>query len=333
MSRLHANRALWPIGAIVSLAFVYVAVRDVDLRSSWQVLTSGRYWLLAPALGVLALGLFLRALRWRSVFVDEHRPPLAPVVDAMLIGYLFNSVLPARAGEAARVVALGQRTRSSRAEVLATVVAERVLDVLALLALLIATAPFVPESTWMGRAVATGAAVFVLLALLFVALALYGERPIELVLRPLSLVPGISRPRLREVAANAVRGLGVFGQPRVALRAGVLTVASWLVIAAAFWLCFGAVRVDASFNAALLVVVATNLSQILPAGPAGIGVFEGVTVLVLAPFDVDRSHALSYAVVAHALNVLPVIVLGYVAIHRHTRALRWARSPAPSRVA
>ena len=333
MRGLHVRRGLWVLGAVVSLAFAYVAVRDLDLDLFWETLSAARYWLLVPSVAVLGLGLYLRALRWRAVFADERRPPLAPVADAMLIGYLFNTVLPARAGEAARVVALTQRTRSSRVEVVATVVAERVLDVLALLTLLFASAAVAPDSTWLGRAVVAGAAIFVVVTALFVALALYGERPVEILLRPLVVLPRVSRSRLRTVAANAVRGLGVFRDPKAALRAGALTLGSWIVIAVSFWLCLVAVRVEAGLDAALLVVVAVNLSLVVPSGPAGIGVFEGATVLALAPFGVDRSQALSYAVVVHALNVLPVIVAGYVAVHRHTRALRSTRSVASSRIA
>jgi hypothetical protein len=52
------------------------------------------------------------------------------------------------------------------------------------------------------------------------------------------------------------------------------------------------------------------------------GVFEAAAVLTLAPFRVDRSQALAYAVVVHVVNVLPVILVGYVALHRHVRAAR-----------
>jgi uncharacterized membrane protein YbhN (UPF0104 family) len=61
---------------------------------------------------------------------------------------------------------------------------------------------------------------------------------------------------------------------------------------------------------------------IVPSGPAGIGVFEAATLVALLPYDVDRSSALSYALVLHAINSIPFIVFGYLAFHYHTVAVR-----------
>lgn len=312
-------------GLAVSFLFVYIAVRDVDLHSFWSTLVQGNYWLLLPALVVLAFAIYLRAVRWRVLFACEPRPPLAAVTSSLLIGYLFNSILPARAGEAARVLALNQRAGTSRFEALGTVVAERVLDVLTLLALFLLAIPFIPEATWMRRAATVGGGAFVLLTVLLIVVAFYGERPVRLVLRPLTVFPNVSSARVERAAKNLVQGLAVFRFRRIAVRALALTVASWLVIAFSFWLCMLSVRLDAGLDAALVVVIAVNLAMILPSGPAGLGVFEAAAVLTLSSFGIDRSHALSYAVVVHTLNVLPLVVVGFVALHRHTLVLRRSR--------
>jgi len=321
-------RSLLPwLGLAISFTFVYVALRDVDFRGFWRTLAGGNYWLLVPAAILLAFAIYLRALRWRVLFVREPRPPLAAVTSALLIGYLFNSILPVRAGEAARVLALNQRARTSRFEALATVVAERLLDVLVLLALLLTSTPFISESTWLRRAAALGGGAFVLLTLFLVLVAFYGKRPVRFALRPLGALPNVSAARIDNAADNLVQGLAVFRRPGLVLRAVVLTTLSWLVIAFSFWLCMLAVRLDTGLDAALLVVIAVNLAMILPSAPAGLGVFEAATVLTLTRFGIDRSQGLSYAVVVHALNFFPIIVAGYVALHRHTLALRRARRP------
>ena len=312
-------------GLAISVLFVYLSVRNLDFEGFWTALRSGDYWLLLPAATVLAVAIYLRAVRWRVLFAGRSRPPLDAVTSALLIGYLFNSILPARAGEAARVVALNQRAGTSRSEALATVVAERVLDVLVLLALLLVSTPFVPEATWLQGAAVLGGVVFLVLALLLVLFAFYGERPARLAMRPLAALPHVSPAHIERAARNLVRGLVVFRQPGLALQAVVLTATSWLVIAFSFWLCLRAVQLENGLDAALLVVIAVNLAMILPSGPAGLGVFEAATVLALSPFGVDRAHALSYAVVVHVLNVIPLILVGYVALHWHARAISRSR--------
>lgn len=174
----------------------------------------------------------------------------------------------------------------------------------------------------MRRAALAGGGALLCLLVALVVFAFYGERPLRFALRPLLRISAVTPAHLDRAAANLVRGFAVFRLPWVALRAVALTAASWLVIAFSFWLCMVAMHVDAGIDAALLVVVAVNLAMILPSGPAGVGVFEAATVLVLAPFGVDRSDALSYAIVVHGLNFAPLIVVGYLALVEHMRAVR-----------
>jgi glycosyltransferase 2 family protein len=309
-------------GIAVSIIFAYLAVRDIDAAALGDGLRRTNVWTLVPAGLVLAVAVVLRAIRWRILLSPPYRPSTRVVTGTLVICYFFNTILPARAGEAARVVLLKQRAGTPRFEAAGTIGAERALDVLVLLALFFASAPFVPRTDWLGRALALGAAGFVVLSVLVVAFALYGQRPARLLLRPLTLLPGISRERTETGAANLVGGFSLFRRPRIALLATWLTAVSWLLIAFSFWLVMLGFDLGVGFEAGLLVVVATNLALILPSGPAAIGVFEAATIVALATFGVDRTVALSYGIVVHALNALPYIPAGYIALHYHAAAVR-----------
>jgi uncharacterized protein (TIRG00374 family) len=322
MRRLKASGALTALSLIVSAVFAYFALRNVDFGGVRTAFAQSDYRVVVPALFVLALAVFLRALRWKVLFPPGHRPSTGVVTNAMLIGYFFNTTLPARAGEAARVVALNQRGSASRFQALGTVVAERTIDVLALLAILFAVAPFLPHADWLPRSLEAGAVIFVALLATIALFALRGRRLARLLLRPLAALPGVSRGRTETGARNLLNGFVLFRDPRVAIPVCALTTASWLLIAVSYWLVLRAFDLDLGFEAGLLVVVATNLALIIPSGPAAIGVFEAATVAALAPFHVDRTSALSYAILLHALNALPFIAVGYIALHQHAAALR-----------
>jgi uncharacterized protein (TIRG00374 family) len=317
MKRPTARVVLMWGGIVVSLLFIYLTFRGTDFGALRAALGRSNYWLLVPALVVLGAAIVLRAIRWRFLISREHRPSTADVTRALLVGYLFNSILPARAGEAVRVVFLRQRAGTPKFEALGTVIAERAIDVLALLVLLFFAAPVVPSTDWLPRVVALGAVLFVVITVILVAFAFYGERPARLLLRPLGLLPRMSRDRIELAAANLMRGLSAFRSPAVAFPAFALTAASWLLIAFASWICMRGFDLRLGFSAAVLVVVAINLAMILPSGPAGIGVFEAATLTALRPFDVDRTQALSYALVLHGLNVVPFIVAGYLVLQHH----------------
>jgi uncharacterized protein (TIRG00374 family) len=322
MKRPRLSTLLTWAGLLVSLLFTYLAFRGIDFGALRRAFVDSEYWMLGPALLVLAVAIGLRAVRWRILFSPGARPPLGIVTNALMIGYLFNTILPARAGEAARVLALRQGAGTPRFEGLGTVVAERALDVLALLVFFFAVAPSLPGAAWLPGALILGAVMFVSIAVAFVAFALYGERPARLLLRPLALLPRMSQERRDLAAVNLVRGFAVFRQPSIAVPAFALTFVSWLLIAVAFWLCMDGFDLGVGLPAGIFVVVAVNLALIVPSGPAGIGVFEAATLVALLPYDVERSNALSYALVLHAINSIPFVVFGYLALHHHTIAVR-----------
>ncbi len=319
-------------GIAVSAAFGYLAVRDVDWGRFRDAIADGDLRWLLPAAAVLAVGILLRALRWQLLFARETRPPLGPTLRALLVGTFFNIVFPGRAGEAIRVVYLHEETRTSRVEALGTAVTERVYDVVVLLVLLFATMPWLPDAAWLRRALLAAAVVAGCVLLAVLVLVRWQSRGLLFLLRPLRRLPGVSEPRIEETARNLFVGLVAMRRAAVAVPALALSIVSILVIAASFWLTMQALRLELPFSAAVLVMVATNLAMVTPSSPAAVGVFEAATLAALHPFGVDASHGLSYAVVLHALNVLPFVAIGLVLVQRHALriARRGGRAPEPA---
>jgi uncharacterized membrane protein YbhN (UPF0104 family) len=77
-----------------------------------------------------------------------------------------------------------------------------------------------------------------------------------------------------------------------------------------FWILTNAFDLDLPLVAGTVVVVAINLSLVLPSSPAALGVFEAATVVALRAFDVPQAEALSFALVLHLLNFVPFLVIG-----------------------
>ena len=124
---------LFGVTVLLAAVFTYLAVRGVNWHKAWRALERCDAWWLVPAMVAFTVQTVLRGMRWRSLFAPGRRPPRRPVMAATMIGYLFNNIMPARAGEAARVVALSQSTTAPAAEIVGTVVVERAYDVLSIL--------------------------------------------------------------------------------------------------------------------------------------------------------------------------------------------------------
>jgi uncharacterized protein (TIRG00374 family) len=312
-SRRGLRPLLFAAGLVVTAACTYLAVRGVKLDDALDALADSDLRWLVPTSIVLGFALWLRVLRWWVLFDPSSRPPLRAVGHAAFVGYFFNNILPARAGEAARVLALYSRARTPRAETIGTVVIERVFDLLALLFLLFASYPLLPEISWLKAAALFGIAVVTGLVAVIFLLVRYDDRAVRWLLSPLRRLPGAhTGARVERAVVNATRGLVALREPRVALRGMALTIASWVTLGFSFWILMAAFDLDLPVVAGMLVVVAINLSLVLPSSPAALGVFEAATVVALRAFDVPQAEALSYALVLHLLNFLPFLVIGAV---------------------
>ncbi|MFN2470697.1 MAG: lysylphosphatidylglycerol synthase transmembrane domain-containing protein [Gaiellaceae bacterium] len=312
------RRALRPLLVAAGLAgsalFLYLALRDVDFDAFWRALRESSWAWLVPALGALAGSVALRVARWRYLFDPAARPPVRAATRALLVGELLNSFLPLRAGEVARVVVLHRDTGASRAQAAGTLVAERLLDTLALLVLLFVTVPFIPEVTWLRTATVLLAVAALALVGTVVVLRLYGERPLAVILRPFGRLLRFSPERTAAAAARLLSGGRAFRELRAGALAFALSVVIWLGVALSFWLAMRAVHLELGFGAALLVAVATTFALVIPSLPSAVGVFEAATLVSLQPYGVDDARALACAVVLHVLSFAPFIAAGLVAL-------------------
>jgi glycosyltransferase 2 family protein len=300
---------------VLAVLFTYLAVRGVKWHDAWLAIERCNVWWLIPAMVVFAAQILMRAMRWRSLFAHRRRPGVRPILSATMIGYLFNNIMPARAGEAARVVALTQRTSTPTAEIVGTVIVERAYDVLSLLIIFFCASPWLPHQSWFGTAAVLAGIAAAGLAVLIWVLAVHGDRPLRVIVRPLGRLPGLSVDRVEREAAALAEGLSGLREHRVALEALMWSLAAWLSSALWAWLVLLAFEPSSGFGAGVMVTVVIGLAMIIPSPPAAVGVFEAAGVLALHAYHVSQSAALPYALVLHVSNFVPLVLVGVVTLH------------------
>jgi uncharacterized protein (TIRG00374 family) len=306
-------------GAAISAVFTYLAVRTIDFDVFREGLTESNYWWLVPAFVVLLVGMAIRAVRWQLLFPPKARPPLGAIFRALVVGQFLNSILPARSGEAGRIIFLHREVRTSRAQAAGTAITERVFDVVGLLLLFFVFVPLFPEIDWVRRAAVAALVIGLMVLGAVVVLTVFGVRAVRLLFVPVGRLRWIDASRAETIASSLTQGLAAMHRPAMALIAFGLTTVSWLVFALAFWLVAIGFDLDIGYVGGLLVVVTTSLVLVVPALPGAIGTFEAATVVGLRAYGVNDSEALAYAVVLHALNLFPFIVIGYLVLHGHVR--------------
>ncbi len=305
------------LGLIMAAGLVWLAFRHEDLAVVWQSITHVR---IVPLVGAVALAtstFALRVPRWRLLLGrrGDSTLPDSSLWHAIAIGFTANNVLPARAGEVLRVVAVNRLARIPFATGLSSVAVERVLDALVALGLFgvgLMAAHFPSAVTIGGKpvaAVATRLGIICLVALALAVLAArHREATVELVAR---LLP--RRPFSEHIVAFADRvlmGLGAFRDPMHAAPVLAWSLAIWLVNASAFYVAFFAFGFHLPFTAALVVQGLLLVAIAAPQLPGYVGTFEATIAGALYLYGVDHNTALAYAVMYHITTFIPITTLG-----------------------
>ena len=269
-------------------------------------------WILA-AVGVSVVGVTMRSERWRSLFPRDSRPGGVPTFWATQVGLLANNVLPVRAGELVRVLALSREAGLRRTAVLATVGVERVFDLAVIAGLELAVASRLPDADVARRFTLLAAGILAATAVIVVVLAI---APVRRFAGSLLLRLPVLRARGGVVIESLRTGLAALRDRQLAAVALLWTLASWLVLAFAGWCVLQAFDLHLPWHAALFLLVAVTFAQAVPASAGSVGVFELAARSALVAYGVPPAVALSAGLVLHAVSALPFIVLGAVGMAR-----------------
>lgn len=294
---LRGNRST-VIGGIVSVVALAAVVIWAVGQPTPQVPDSPGHWALAvAAVGIYWCAMLIRGWRWHVILRHADIPhATADALTLVPIGYMGNTVLPARGGEFLRIFLLGQRTTSRRRAILGTILSERVLDA-STLVIVFAVVTFAGVAgSPLGTAPALGAlAVLALAAVgLWVYLRLRTAGRFERVAAVVRPVLGTARPLL-----------GSWGAALFAVSLGL-----WGLESAIFWLVGASLSIDISVPEALFLVVLTSVTSLIPAAPGYIGTFEASAAFGLHAMDVTGSAAVSYVVLIRLVLFAPVTLVG-----------------------
>lgn len=258
----------------------------------------------AGHLGLLGLAVLVhvgatlgRGWRWHRVLrlseVEHH------AIDAYAlttVGYMGNTVLPARGGEVLRTVLLGQRSPARKREILGSIVAERLLDVAALAVLLVIVTFGGVAGTPVGLAPAV--------ASLGVGVALAVGLLVYLRARRAGRWTAFAE-RVRPFVFAVRRLLGVAGV--------VLLVASsaiWLSEGLIFYLVGRSLSLAISLPEAAFLVVIGSFFALIPAAPGYVGTYDAAILFGLKALNISGGPSIGFTILVRFVLFVPVTLVG-----------------------
>jgi phosphatidyl-myo-inositol alpha-mannosyltransferase len=304
---------------LLGLVLAQIALDQIGVDRVLASLLASKPGLVAAGLGLMCASMFARAFAWYAILACAPTWRRAKRRDAMqgtFIGVLMSATLPARLGEPSRALIVARRlgrARETLPVVLGTMVSQTLLNLIALALLGIGMFSSVNLlNGHHGALIAAALAPLGVIVAVVLAPVLIPQAAVSRSARLQSLMLAVRRSLVR------VRdGLRVFSHPRQAAIATVAQLGAWAMQWMSCWLLLMALGLDgrAGLGGAAAVLFAVNVTAVVPATPANVGVFQAACVAVLVgAYHVSTPDALAYGIVLQVVEVATALIMGLPAL-------------------
>lgn len=324
---LHIFMVNWKkliLSSLVSLCFIAFFLKNIDLRSFASEIGKADRGMILLGLAAYGLSFWFRGIRWRLILLPEGRFRIGELFTGIVIGFMANNVLPVRMGELVRAYDFGRTHRISKSLCFATVVVDRMLDGLTLIACLASILMFATFQPVVNRLFVLGLLTFfsLFIILFYLVAGKVGGRETGIYRALDNLGQRYLKAEGQFVISNFIKGAEVLLQERLMLAAFGVSLLVWLSEAGMYACFIRAFHLSLPRWAPLFILSVVNLGLIVPS-IGYVGTFEFfcksalIQIAALAGAAIDPAQAAGYSIALHATQYLPVTLLGIWFFIRH----------------
>ena len=321
------RRLLFALGFLISAVCVYWELREVKPSIIIDALRASRGVGFLLLMVTTLAAFWVRSYRWRWLIQAQHKVPAHNLFSATMIGFMANNLLPFRLGEFVRPFVLSRREKLPKSTLFASIVVERVVDMITLLAIFGIALWVHPISTnsAAGRLTNAGAAVLVGACVALTALLVVIERSPKLMKRMIegvaSRFPDSVRPQVAEGLHHFVKGLGLFRDVPRLLWVFLLSFITFGLFALCLTISMWSMHIDLPWYGGLVMLVITAIGIMVPAAPGYIGTLNIACVAGLALFSITKQVAIPFSWFYWAGQWIPVTLVGFWYLRREGLSL------------
>lgn len=318
-----SNRLKILAGAVLGLALIYWFAKDLDGRAVLETIREADWWRLAAATALILSTYVIRSFRWRSLLEPVSKGTrFSSLFGATALG--FSAVfLFGRTGEIVRPVSLSSREHVRPSASFATILIERVFDMVTVVLLfsvdlMIVTVPRADEATmlrirWSGVMLLSLAAAGVV-ALFF--LHRHRAAVLDFLTRHLDRFGRRVRRGVVSLVGNFAEALSILHDTRELVVVTGWSLLLWAVCAMSNALVFSAFGLDLPAGAAVFVLGFSLVGSLVPTPGGAAGAFHVATAGGLMLLGAGENDAKSVAIVLHLLAFGSALPLGLLVILR-----------------
>jgi uncharacterized protein (TIRG00374 family) len=310
-------------GVVLAAVLLWIVLRGVDPAQLWaSVKQASVVGLLVSAVLNIGHNVF-RVWRWQALLQPVRQGlHFRPMFVAVMIGYMTSWVIPGRLGEVVRPTLLSAREKVPLGPCLGSVVADRLLDGVAIVVLFAAgiwLSPLTGDAARHVGPIRSASILFIGFLAVFIGalvLASSARGPLgRWVEQRGKLVRWMGRTFLS--ISDGVRALR---EPRLLAWILAHSLLAWLTIGLGTWLGVRAVGADIPFGAMLVMLPMIALGVAVPT-PGGAGSYHAAMAFGLMLYQVNDVVAVTAGILMHVVITVPVILLGVVFIW--TEKISW----------
>ena len=306
------------LGVLISILFLFLALRGLQFDKVWETLQNANYIWLIPGVAMYFLALWVRTWRWHYLLRPLKKISTKTLFPIVAIGYMGNNIYPARAGEILSAIVLKRKEGVPISASLATIIVERIFDGVVMLGFVFLNLPELAKLTtdsgfvgniqnlavW-GAVAFIGALVVFLLAAMFPKTA---EKCARFFIN--NLLPKKWQGKISDLTYRFLSGLESLRSPWEALMIFFTSTVIWLLETGKYWFVMHAFPFEVSFFALMLMNGIVNLATTIPSAPGYIGTFDAPGIALLKAYNVPGAIAAGYTLVLHVALWVPITALG-----------------------
>ena len=297
------------LGCLVSLVLIYLCIRNIDFKQSVSLLKNADLSLIALGVIIYAASYLVRGFRWDYILMPLKKMKMFQSFFYLVFGFFMNNILPLRLGEFVRAIVAGKKLEISRSGVFATIVVERLMDIIIFIISFFLIAMFVPNiPAWLQKSFIACAIIF---GLMFIVL-FFMSKDEDKFLKLLSKfhLPSKINEIIKSLFIKFASGLKFFQNKKLFFIVFITSIIVWIIEAYAYKTLFAAFGLNVTVIQCLFVIVTTGIATMLPTAPGFIGAIESVGMVTLGIFGVEDTMAFTAMAATHFVEMMAVYALG-----------------------
>lgn len=325
MKKVLGSILQWAISIGLMVGALYFAFKDIAFNDITNVLINEVNYLYPfLSIPVILLSHYVRAIRWKT-FLDPVKKVDSTwnLFSAVMILYAVNTIIP-RGGEFLRPYVISKREKISYSSTFATIVLERVIDVISLMVVFGIIFVLLSEEILKILPAQVNQNSIIILSTMIIVVALLNLYPpfVDFMLRyTVKFFSESLYEKLKDLFDKFKKGLYILKSPSKYFRIAVESLLIWVLYALPLFITFYAFdfqsELNLGFQDSLMLVVVAGIAVTIAPSPGGAGVYHlFMQQSMVNLYNVDASTALAFATVVHGFSVISQTVVGFMFFKR-----------------